>query len=78
MSRVIGVRESDGVIWHAINCFPTDYDTLCGLDANDPYIHVGTFGTVKAPPGQKITCPQCISVFTGFREAGFRKSDFEI
>lgn len=76
--RVVGVKTSDGIEWHAINCFPVDYDTMCGLDAHDNDPGVNTLGTVDAPPGQKITCQQCIGMFTGFREAQFRETDFDI
>ena len=78
MSKVIGVRiGSDEVEWHAVNGVAgADYDTLCGIDANDSV--VGHHGTVPAPRGQKINCRQCFEVWRGVRDMCLRSSSFEV
>lgn len=74
MKKVVGV-EVDGVLtWHAVGVGPTDHDTLCGIDANDPAI--GHTGSVEARRGQKIDCRQCKFIWKNLRELNLRKSDF--
>lgn len=74
MSRIIGVVIDGETSWHAANSGPTDYDTLCGLDANDPTI--GHTGLVKWQRGQKITCAVCHGIWSGLAALRLRKSDF--
>lgn len=73
---VIGVRHGDGLVWHApsLGAGP-DYDTACSCDANDPN-GADTHGTVKAPRGQKITCPQCYQLWRSVLALGLKESHF--
>jgi hypothetical protein len=58
----VGVRYADDsgkgsyVIVHAV-CGFGDYDTLCGIDANDPAI--GHLGVVPVSDGISINCVAC-------------------
>lgn len=75
MSNVVGV-DIDGVVeWHAIGAGGNDYNTLCGIDADDPSI--GHNGVVKAKRGQKINCAQCYGIWIGVKNMSFRESDFD-
>lgn len=75
MSKVLGV-DIDGVVeWHAPNVAGPDYDTLCGVDADDPAI--GHEGLIPAKRGQKITCMQCKMIWEGVVALKLRKSNFE-
>lgn len=74
MTKVIGVRmDFDDIEWHAPGVV-SDYDTLCGVDANDPSI--GHYGTVPAPRGQRITCTECRQIFERFSALHLRAADF--
>jgi len=75
MSRVIGVSIDGVTEWHAVNIGPTDHNTLCGIDADDPTI--GHNGTVLPPHGTKINCTLCKTIYLRFIQAGFKKTDFE-
>lgn len=74
MSKIIGVDIDGRVEWHAASIGATDHNTMCGVDAFDPSI--GHKGTVPAVSGTKINCPQCKTIFNGFRALGLRQSDF--
>ncbi len=74
MSKAIGVDISGVVEWH-VKGNTLDYNTLCGLDANDPAI--GHNGTVEPKRGQKITCEECKNMFNLFRDLKLRISDFD-
>ena len=60
--------------WHAPGVFGPDYDTLCGIDANDPTI--GHEGLVTAKRGQKITCMNCKMIWQGVVAMNLRKASF--
>jgi hypothetical protein len=75
MSKAIGVCLGGGEVeWHAPGVVQ-DYDTLCGLDANEP--GEGLHGTIVAPRGQKITCAECASIFVRTQELGLRRASFD-
>jgi hypothetical protein len=75
MSKAIGVIVEGGEVeWHAAGVVQ-DYDTLCGVDANDP--SEGMHGTVEAPRGQKITCTECASIFVRTQALGLRRASFD-
>ena len=73
-SKVIGVSIDGRVEWHGASVGPTDYHTMCGIDAEDPQI--GHFGTVAAKRGQKINCFQCKAIWLGVRALRLRETDF--
>lgn len=73
MSKAIGIAVDGNVEWHAPGVV-SDYDTLCGYDANDPGI--GTSGTVKSGRGQKITCEQCKAIWQATQALRLRSTDF--
>lgn len=75
MSKAIGIRvDGDEIEWHAPGVVQ-DYDSLCGIDANDP--SEGMHGTVEAPRGQKITCTECASIYVRLHELGLRRTSFD-
>lgn len=79
MAKVIGIRHEDGnggqfIEWHASGYGSgADYDSLCGCDGDDA--RAGTFGTVTAPRGRKITCPACFQMWSDWRR--YRRADFD-
>lgn len=75
MKKIIGVNIDGVTVWHAKNIGPTDHDTMCGIDADDPIL--GHLGSVLPPQGTKIDCSKCKFIFIGFRRLGLRKSNFE-
>jgi hypothetical protein len=74
MNKVVGIATDDGTEWH-VRSVIGDYDTLCGLDANDPAI--GHAGLVTAKRGQKVTCEQCKGLWEGLTALRLRASNFE-
>lgn len=74
--KVVGVNVDGHIEWHARGIGSNDYDTMCGVDANDP--DIGHFGTVQPHRGAKITCSQCRSMFEGFKSLRLRSSDFAV
>lgn len=76
MNKVVGVQLDDGVEWHAVNTVAGDYDTMCGVDANDPCI--GHHGTVEAKKGQKITCQDCYNLWKGVTQLRLKESMFQV
>ena len=89
MSKAIGIAVDGNVEWHAPGVV-SDYDTLCGYDANDPACSdagiicgydandpgIGTSGTVKSGRGQKITCEQCKAIWQATQALRLRSTDF--
>lgn len=71
--KVIGVDINGEIEWHIVGVMH-DYDTACGLDANDPTL--GHQGVVEAKRSQKITCEQCRDLWLRLRELRLRQSDF--
>jgi len=63
------------VEWHAAPAGGGDYDTLCGVDANDPTM--GHHGIVEAKSGQKINCRQCKEIWNHVMSLKLRVSNFE-
>ena len=75
--KVVGVLvEGEITEWHVVggNAGGPDYDTLCGLDANDPTL--GLMGTVEPKRGQKVTCAQCFIQWRSVITLRMRMSDF--
>lgn len=77
MSKAIGVIVNGKVTWHAPGCVG-DYDTLCGIDADDPHETVAHGGIVEAKRGQKITCLTCCSIWRSVQALKLREQDFAI
>ena len=73
MSKAVGVLICGETTWHAAGVV-SDYDTLCGIDANDPGL--GFDGLVEAHKGQKITCAECKTVWLRMQALRLRSSDF--
>lgn len=65
--------EHGKVTTHAFGDPGGGYDTLCGIDIDDPSI--GHY-PAKTPNGKKIDCCQCKNLFDRFKN--FRESDFAI
>lgn len=74
MSKAVGVLIDDKVEWHAPPAGGTDFDTLCGIDANDPSIGHG--GVMTPMRGQKIECEQCRAIWADVIAMQLRKRDF--
>ncbi len=74
MSKATGIKVGTFIEWHAKGVV-SDYDTLCGLDANDPGIN--TYGHTSPTKGQKITCPECKTIWLNMKALKLRSSDFE-
>lgn len=75
MSKAVGVLIDGVATWHAPGVSGPDYDTLCGIDANDPA--VGHEGLIPAKRGQKITCGECRRVWERVVALNLRKASFE-
>ena len=73
--KVIGVMVDGEPTFHARGV-ASDYDTLCGMDANDD--HVGHEGYVTARRGQKITCSQCWQIWRETVALQLRESSFDV
>ena len=76
MSKAIGVIVDGNVEWHAHHHGVGDYNTLCGIDADDP--NIGHEGTVEAKRGQKITCQTCREIWRGTVALNLRESSFSL
>lgn len=76
MSKAVGILINGEVEWHAPGHGATDYNSLCGLDADDPKIGHG--GLVSANRGQKITCMTCKVIWESVLEMRLRKTDFDV
>lgn len=73
MAKAVGVNIQGRIEWHAPGVFD-DYATMCGIDALDE--DQGVYGTVEAPPGQKIECGVCRSIWASTIALRLRASDF--
>lgn len=73
-NHIVGVKTDDGIEWHVTHVSGPDYDTLCSVDASDA--GGGTYGTVVAAHGQKVTCVQCYRLWNGIRALGLRSYNF--
>lgn len=72
-SKVVGVMVDGELTFHAAGAV-SDYDTLCGIDANDP--RVGHGGQVEVKRGQKITCTECRTIWNNVIRMRLRASNF--
>lgn len=61
--RIAILHDGEDVIVHATADFcASDYDTLCGMDANDP--EAGTEEVIVPRGGRaRINCDQCLGVW---------------
>lgn len=71
--KAIGIIEDDDTTWHARGVVG-DYDTMCGIDGDDPAI--GHNGVVEAKRGQKISCVECKTIWRNTMAMKLRESDF--
>lgn len=67
----VAVKLDTGITVHCAATYG-DYDTLCGIDSNDPKI--GHFGTVPVHPLARIDCPACRAIVRAAKL--YRESDF--
>lgn len=74
MTKAVGVMIDAVPTWHAPAAAPTDSDTRCGIDADDPAI--GFTGLLQARRAQKITCSQCKTTWERLVAMRLRASDF--
>jgi hypothetical protein len=74
--RIVGVLLDGKPTFHAASHGYGDYDTLCGIDANDP--KVGHGGLIKAPRRIKIDCTACCIIWAGTLALKLRKSNFAL
>lgn len=74
-TKAVGIMQDGEVVWHAIGVYH-DYDSLCGIDANDPKI--GHEGSVPAKRGQKITCAQCHTIWRNIIALRLREGSFDL
>lgn len=68
----VAVKTNEGISVHCA-CGYGDYDTLCGLDSDDPAI--GHLGTVPVAINAKIDCAACKAICETARN--YRRSDFK-
>jgi hypothetical protein len=68
----VAVKMDDGITVHC-QCGYGDYDTLCGIDANDPKI--GHLGRVPVAINTKIDCAACKAIWKS--ASRYRQSDFK-
>jgi len=68
----VAVKTERGISVHCRAGYG-DYDTLCGIDSNEPSI--GHFGTVPVAINTKIDCPTCKAMFRTAQS--YRDSDFK-
>jgi hypothetical protein len=73
-TRIVGVMLDGKPTFHAAGHGFGDYDTLCGIDADDPTIGHG--GRFKTPRRMKIDCDACYAIWTGTLALRLRKSNF--
>lgn len=76
MSKVVGVLIDGEETFHAPPTGVADYDTLCGIDANDDVIGHGGF--IEVPRGQKITCTTCHTIWKETIALRLRESNFDV
>jgi hypothetical protein len=53
----------------------SNYDTLCGMDGDDPDDSVGT-ELVSVPKGSKVTCKDCYEMYVATKSLS--DSDFDM
>lgn len=68
----VAVKTDEGITVHCRSGYG-DFDTLCGIDSNDPAI--GHLGVVPVAINTKIDCAACRSIFKTAK--GYRTSDFK-
>lgn len=68
----VAVKTDEGISVHCGNACG-DFDTLCGIDSNDP--NIGHFGTVPVACNTKIDCKTCRSIWNTCR--AYRLGDFK-
>ena len=68
----VGVKIDTGITIHCAAGYG-DYDTLCGIDSDDP--EIGHFGTFIVAANAKIDCPACRGIFRAAKS--YRESDFK-
>lgn len=73
MTKPIGVAINGETTWHCKGGSAGGYDTLCGIDVDDPTIGHG--GEVEARRGQKVTCRGCRLIWE--EVTAYRRADFE-
>lgn len=73
MNKYIAIKIDDIITVHAAGDPGGGYDSLCGIDSDDPGIG---HSEVDVPKGSKINCSICLNIFTAWEQ--FKKSDFEI
>lgn len=70
--RIVALKIDGEIQIHAAGDGFGDYDSLCGIDADDP--KVGHEGYAELPKKAKIDCAACYSHFLSAKT--LRKSDF--
>jgi hypothetical protein len=68
----VAVKTDEGISVHCM-AGHGDWDTLCGIDANDPTI--GHLGTVPVACNTKIDCVACRNIWVMARN--YTPSDFK-
>ena len=68
----VAVKTSEGISVHCANAIG-DYDTLCGIDSDDPAI--GHLGTVPVAINTKIDCAACAAIWKMAQK--YHPSDFK-
>jgi hypothetical protein len=68
----VAVKLDTGITVHCAAGYG-DFDTLCGIDSNDP--NIGHFGVVSVAANAKIDCPACRGIFRAAKQ--YRELDFK-
>lgn len=71
ISHIVAVKIEGEIQVHSRGAIG-DYDTLCGIDADDPAI--GHQGIAELPKEAKITCGACYQIFCAAWK--LRETDF--
>ena len=74
-SAIVGVLTDNEMMFHLPASGVSNYDSLCGIDADDPAI--GHNGFVNVPKGQKVNCASCKGIYLLIRDLKVRVTDFE-
>jgi hypothetical protein len=72
--QLVGVIIDGVQTVHAPACGSGTYDTLCGIDADDPKIGHG--GKFEPHHTKFIDCAACYAIWKGVTEMRLRRSDF--
>lgn len=75
MPNIVSVLLDGYLTHHAPPHGYGDYDTLCGLDADDSAIGHG--GIIATPTGARIDCVACKSIWHGTVKLGLSGCDFD-